>query len=145
MRKFALLIAPFAILLFSQELPPPVPSRHITDDYGPRNLEGDYDWHGGIDYRASAGTEIRAVEGGNIVFIRSGGRGGWRIRIRGAHAYWTYMHMFSNGSNPTSGDWEAIRDTLIDPNTGQPSPSTPEPIFIQWADRENRIADNVLA
>jgi len=116
MRKFVLIIAFSVIPLFSQGLPPPVPSRYITDDYGPRNLEGAYDWHGGIDYRARPGTEIRAVEGGNIAFIRSGGRGGWRIRVHGAHAYWTYMHMFSNGSNPTSGNWEARMATLENPD-----------------------------
>jgi murein DD-endopeptidase MepM/ murein hydrolase activator NlpD len=81
----------FPILLFSQELPPPVPSRYITDDYGPRNLEGDYNWHGGIDYRADTGTTITAVEGGNVVYIRpySQPGGGWRIRIHGDQAYWT--------------------------------------------------------
>jgi len=145
MRKLVLIIAVFVTSLFSQELPPPVPAPvHITDDYGPRNLSGEYDWHGGIDYRASPGTAIRAVEGGEISVIDRGSRAGWYIRIHGAHAYWTYMHLFSDNSNPTSGNWEAIRDTLIDPNTGQPSPLAPEPIFIQWADRENRIAHNVL-
>jgi len=145
MRKLVLIIAVFVTSLFSQELPPPVPAPvHITDDYGPRNLSGEYDWHGGIDYRASPGTAIRAVEGGEISVIDRGSRAGWYIRIHGAHAYWTYMHLFSDNSNPTSGNWEAVRDTLIDPNTGQPNPSAPVPIFIQWSDRENRIADNVL-
>lgn len=70
MRSFVFLISIFAISLFSQELPRPVPSRYITDDYGPRNLRGAYDWHSGIDYRADTGTTITAVEGGNIVYIR---------------------------------------------------------------------------
>ena len=66
MKREIVLIISFSLLaiqLFSQELSPPVLSRYITDDYGPRNLEGDYDWHGGVDYRADTGTTIKMGSG----------------------------------------------------------------------------------
>ncbi|MEO0293961.1 MAG: M23 family metallopeptidase, partial [candidate division WOR-3 bacterium] len=116
MRKIILFLSIFTLSLFSQELPPPVSDPHITDDYGPRNLRGVYDWHSGIDYRASVGTTVRAVEGGQISILDRGKRAGWYIRIHGAHAYWTYMHLFSDNSNPSSGNWEARMATLENPN-----------------------------
>ena len=142
MRKLILLISYLSVSLFSQELPPPVSNPHITDDYGPRNLRGSYNWHGGIDYRAMVGTEIRSVEGGQISVLDRGSRGGWHIRIQGAHAYWTYMHLFSDDANPRSGNWEAVSDTLIDPNTGEIEESY---IFISWIERQNNQAEEVLS
>ena len=141
----------FVLILsvYSQTFEPPV-NAEISSDFGPRNLPG-YNWHKGIDYLVGEGTEVRAVEGGEILEIdyepfNSGDvSGGWHIRIEGDSATWCYLHLFSDNSNPTSGVWEVVRDTLIDPSTGQPSPSAPVPIFIRWADGEENIAQTVFS
>jgi hypothetical protein len=147
MRK-AVFFFVLSLSLFSQTLEPPV-GGEISSDFGPRNL-GDYNWHEGIDYSVGEGTEVQAVEGGEILEINyqahqpNRASGGWHIRIRGELATWSYLHLFSDDANPASGNWEAVSDTLIDPNTGQPNPPNPVYIFINWEDRENRIANNVL-
>ena len=43
---------------------------NITSDFGPRNMSGVYDWHWGIDYGASGWSEVKAVEGGDILAIK---------------------------------------------------------------------------
>jgi hypothetical protein len=143
MRKISIILFAFTLVLFSQTLNPPV-TGPISSDFGPRNWDG-YDWHKGIDYSVGSGTAVSAVEGGNIEFIHSsvdGDAGGWRIRIHGSLAYWTYMHLFSNNPNPTSGNWEAGSVTLEDPD-GQ-YPNRNRYVFILWRDRDHNRAERVL-
>ena len=107
-----------AISIFSQTLEPPV-TANINSDYGPRMLTN-YDWHKGIDYLCEAGTNIEAVEGGNIAEIdcwEGNKNGGYIIRVSetSGNRVWTYMHLFNDNTNPTSGDWEARSVYLVDP------------------------------
>ena len=131
------------IKLFPQDLEPPV-SAGITSDYGPRNLGG-YDWHWGIDYGSSIGTDIHAVEGGDINLIRRYNTGGWCISIDGNSGYWYYFHLFSDSDNPRSGNWEAKSVYLVDPQTGQNNPNNQVYVFILWSNRADTIATKVLA
>ena len=60
-----------------------VPNLQITSDWGWRNLEGASNFHGGMDIDATAGTEVRAIETGEIVNIASGNSGGANgVKIR---------------------------------------------------------------
>lgn len=49
-------------------LNPPIAGGEITSDFGPRIHNG-YNWHGGIDYSASTGTPVYAVESGEIIDV----------------------------------------------------------------------------
>jgi len=146
MKRLILLLTGVVLTLYSQNLQPPV-TGDITSDYGPRNWNG-YNWHIGIDYHANMWTEVRAVEGGDIVYIRYDNpydEAGWRIRIRGDSATWTYMHLFQNSTNPISPDngYEARWATLVDPS-GQHSPEN-HYIFIFWINRNNNRAEKILS
>jgi len=67
-KLFAVLVIILSISLFSQTLNSPV-SDAICSDYGPRYINSKYNWHGGIDYLSPAGTDVNAVEGGNVSVI----------------------------------------------------------------------------
>lgn len=133
--------------LFSQTLDPPV-TAEISSDFGPRNLGSSYNWHKGIDYPVGRGTEVQAVEGGEIreISYESHGpgeiRGGWHIRIGGSLATWCYLHLFSDNSNPISGNWEVRMATLENPDDS--AQTSNRHIFILWNDRNNNRAEEIL-
>ena len=99
-------------LLFA--LPAPFDTIRITDDFGPRLLSGNYDFHEGIDYSprpgdADTGWMIRAVEGGLITQIStSSGRKHIKVKVPkpgGApvdSAHFAYVHIFKDGNPPMS-------------------------------------------
>ncbi|MFC4769401.1 M23 family metallopeptidase [Effusibacillus consociatus] len=77
----------------------PVPvSKEVTSDYGWRNLNGNVEFHTGIDVAADLGDPIHASADGVVLFAGSAqGFGNW-IVIRHEQGLMTiYGHMFRNG------------------------------------------------
>jgi hypothetical protein len=146
MKRAIFVLLGITVVLFSQNLQPPV-SGPIVSDYGQRNWDG-YDWHEGIDYDGDIWDEISTVEGGQISEIDYEQDGaGWYIRIQGTCGRWIYMHCYYDdaNNNPISPDnrHEARMATLEDP-TGQGNPEYYY-IFIFWLDRNNNRAEKILS
>lgn len=76
----------------------PTKSVYVTSHYGPRTLNGKYDYHIGIDLRAAVGTDIYAADGGKVIYTGYLGSYGYLIRIRhdnGDETYYAHMSKIS--------------------------------------------------
>ncbi len=68
----------------------PLKSVYITSDYGGRTLSGKYDFHLGVDLRASSGTYVYAADGGKVIFAGYNGSYGYLIKIEHDNGDLTY-------------------------------------------------------
>lgn len=87
------------------QIAPPFSNNDISSDFGPRNPPPNAPtsfFHGGIDYAETAGTPIKSIETGEVIFVRGGGASGWRMRILGdqTNRSFFYLHMFSSTDGP---------------------------------------------
>lgn len=68
----------------------PLKSVYITSGYGGRTLSGKYDFHLGVDLRASSGTYVYASDGGKVIFAGYNGSYGYLIKIQHDNGDMTY-------------------------------------------------------
>jgi len=76
----------------------PTQSVYITSYYGARTLNGKYDYHLGIDLRASVGTNIYAADGGKVTYAGYLGSYGYLIKIQhdnGDETYYAHLSKIS--------------------------------------------------
>lgn len=90
----------------------PLKSVYITSDYGGRTLSGKYDFHLGVDLRASSGTYVYAADGGKVIFAGYNGSYGYLIKIQHDNGDLTYYAHLSkievkNGSRVYKGQYIA--------------------------------------
>jgi len=122
--------------IFAQSIPAPW-LWDISSDFGPRLLNGVWDFHEGIDYNpvvgdGDLGTPIPAVEGGNIVAIANRGKF-YNINIVGelTDDIWLYGHIFRVSEHRING-WELrFNAELVNPNS--PSDVKKGNIIILWS------------
>ena len=68
----------------------PLSSVYITSSYGGRYLSGKYDYHLGVDLRASTGTSVYAADGGEVVYAGWLSSYGYLVRIKHDNGDQTY-------------------------------------------------------
>ncbi len=68
----------------------PLKSITITSSYGGRYLNGEYNFHLGVDLRASSGTSVYASDGGKIVYAGYMGSYGYLVKILHDNGDYTY-------------------------------------------------------
>ena len=90
----------------------PLKSVYITSEYGGRTLSGKYDYHLGVDLRASSGTYVYAADGGKVIFAGYSGSYGYLIKIEHDNGDLTYYAHLSkidvkNGSRVYKGQYIA--------------------------------------
>ena len=68
----------------------PLKSVYITSEYGGRTLSGKYDFHLGVDLRASSGTYVYAADGGKVIFAGYNGSYGYLVKIEHDNGDLTY-------------------------------------------------------
>ncbi len=76
----------------------PLKSMYVTSNYGGRYLNSKYDYHLGVDLRASKGTSVYASDGGEVIFSGYMGSYGYLIQIKHDNGDLTYYaHLSSLG------------------------------------------------
>lgn len=80
----------------------PLKSVYITSSYGGRTLNGSYDFHLGVDLRASTGTQVYAADGGKVTYAGYLGSYGYLVKILHDNGDYTYYAHLSK-INVTSG------------------------------------------
>jgi murein DD-endopeptidase MepM/ murein hydrolase activator NlpD len=76
----------------------PLKSMYVTSNYGGRYLNSKYDYHLGVDLRASKGTSVYASDGGLVIFSGYMGSYGYLIQIQHDNGDVTYYaHLSSLG------------------------------------------------
>ncbi len=76
----------------------PTKNVYITSSYGGRTLNGKYDFHYGIDLRASVGTAIYASDGGKVIYTGRMGSYGILVKIEhdnGDVTYYAHLSSYS--------------------------------------------------
>jgi murein DD-endopeptidase MepM/ murein hydrolase activator NlpD len=76
----------------------PLKSVAITSSYGNRYLNGKYNFHLGVDLRASNGTSVYAADGGKVTFAGYSGSYGYLIKIlhdNGDYTYYAHLSKIS--------------------------------------------------
>lgn len=68
----------------------PLKSVYITSSYGSRYLNGSYNFHLGVDLRASSGTSVYASDGGKVIHSGWLGTYGYLIKIQHDNGDQTY-------------------------------------------------------
>ena len=91
----------------------PLNSVYITSSYGGRTLNGYYDFHLGVDLRASSGTWVYASDGGEVVFAGYNGSYGYLIKIKhdnGDYTYYAHLSKIavSSGTRVYKGQYIAL-------------------------------------
>lgn len=89
----------------------PLKSVSITSSYGGRYLNGSYDYHLGVDLRASSGTTVYAADGGKITFAGYSGSYGYLIKIlhdNGDYTYYAHLSKINVGSGTRVYKGQAI-------------------------------------
>lgn len=86
----------------------PLSSVYITSSYGGRYLNGSYDFHLGVDLRASSGTSVYAADGGKVIYAGYMGSYGYLIKIQhdnGDQTYYAHLSKInvSSGSRVYKG------------------------------------------
>jgi hypothetical protein len=130
-------------------LNPPV-QFDISSDYGPRILDGSFDFHSGIDYASPMGTDVKAVEAGIISEI--GYRefnGGHYIKVKGdAHGLWSYAHLFNDDELPidfSNFGWILMEADLIEvDSSGFEGVTDTDTVLILWGDQTEFEVQKVL-
>ena len=74
----------------------PLKSVAITSSYGSRYLNGAYDYHLGVDLRASSGTSVYAADGGKVTSAGYMGSYGYLVKIQHDNGDYTYYAHLSN-------------------------------------------------
>ncbi len=74
----------------------PLKSVYVTSKYGPRTLNGKYDYHYGVDFRASNGTSVMASDGGKVIYAGKMGSYGTLIKIEHDNGNVTYYAHLSS-------------------------------------------------
>ncbi len=79
----------------SAQIAPPFSNASIVSDFGPRKGAASF-FHGGLDYAQTPESDIEAIEGGVVLFVRGndGDPGGWRMKVSGnqTNRDFFYMH-----------------------------------------------------
>ena len=76
----------------------PLKTMYVTSNYGGRYLNSKYDYHLGVDLRASKGTSVYASDGGLVIFSGYMGSYGYLIQIQHDNGDVTYYaHLSSLG------------------------------------------------
>lgn len=65
-------------------------SIYITSYFGARTLNGAYDYHYGIDFRAAVGTSVYAADGGKVIYAGYMGSYGYLVKIQHDNGDVTY-------------------------------------------------------
>ena len=76
----------------------PLKSVAITSSYGGRYLSGSYDFHLGVDLRASSGTAVYAADGGKVTYAGYMGSYGYLVKIlhdNGDYTYYAHLSKIS--------------------------------------------------
>ena len=76
----------------------PLSSVYITSSYGGRYLGGAYDYHLGVDLRASTGTSVYAADGGEVVYAGWLSSYGYLVKIKhdnGDQTYYAHLSRIS--------------------------------------------------
>ncbi len=68
----------------------PLKSVTITSSYGGRYLNGSYDFHLGVDLRASSGTSVYSADGGKVTYAGYMGSYGYLVKIQHDNGDMTY-------------------------------------------------------
>lgn len=79
----------------------PLKSVAITSSYGGRYLSGSYDFHLGVDLRASSGTNVYAADGGKVTYAGYMGSYGYLIKVlhdNGDYTYYAHLSKISVSS-----------------------------------------------
>ncbi len=74
----------------------PLKSMYVTSSYGGRTLNGKYDFHYGVDLRASTGTSVYASDGGKIIYAGTLGTYGKLVKIEHDNGDVTYYAHLSS-------------------------------------------------
>lgn len=83
---------------------PTVSNAIMTSPFGPRELEGKYSFHNGIDYAWNEGSPVFAADGGICTFAGWYGGGGYTVKIDHGNGIETvYMHMPYGGIKVSVG------------------------------------------
>ncbi|MBR2474353.1 MAG: peptidoglycan DD-metalloendopeptidase family protein [Clostridia bacterium] len=76
----------------------PLKSVYITSSYGSRYLNGSYDFHLGVDLRASTGTSVYASDGGKVIYAGWLSSYGYLVKIQhdnGDQTYYAHLSKIS--------------------------------------------------
>jgi ElaB/YqjD/DUF883 family membrane-anchored ribosome-binding protein len=65
----------------------------VSSPYGWRMVDGQKDFHEGIDYLMGVGSEVRAIQGGVVDYVGSSGAGAFIRILTDAGRYWEYHHL----------------------------------------------------
>ncbi len=68
----------------------PLKTIFVTSSYGGRTLNGKYDFHYGVDLRASIGTSVYASDGGKVIYAATMGSYGKLVKIEHDNGDITY-------------------------------------------------------
>ncbi len=76
----------------------PLKNMYVTSSYGGRTLNGKYDFHYGVDLRASVGTSVYASDGGKVIYAGTMGTYGKLVKIQhdnGDVTYYAHLNSIS--------------------------------------------------
>ena len=76
----------------------PLASTYVTSPFGWRTLNGQREYHYGVDYRAAVGTSVYAADGGKVIYAAYNGSYGYLIKIQhdnGDVSYYAHLSKFS--------------------------------------------------
>lgn len=80
----------------------------VSSKYGPRTLNGEQNFHHGLDYPAPIGTPVYAAADGKVIYSgKAGGYGNWIVlehNINGVTLYTIYGHMKADDLYVKEGD-----------------------------------------
>ena len=128
----------------------PTPTPYVSSDYGWRILNGQQDFHDGIDIVApmaanTSGTPIYAVKGGvvtRLVTTEDGNGGGVRVRIRSddnENIEYNYFHLLVNSNSHLSIGQTVAQGDQIGQVGSTGSSNAPHLHFEIWNGTLNRI------
>lgn len=87
----------------------------ITSGYGPRNISKGSSNHKGIDIGTGIGTEVRAADGGEVIYSQDSGKSGYGILVKlrhddGAVTYYAHLSktLVAVGDRVAQGDLIAL-------------------------------------
>ncbi len=74
----------------------PLKTLYVTSSYGARTLNGKYDFHYGVDFRAATGTSVYASDGGKVIYAGTMGSYGKLVKIEHDNGDVTYYAHLSS-------------------------------------------------
>lgn len=89
----------------------PLKSITVTSSYGGRYLSGEYNFHLGVDLRASSGTTVYAADGGKIAYAGYMGSYGYLVKIlhdNGDYTYYAHLSKINVSVGSRVYKWQSI-------------------------------------